>query len=90
MAKVHDYLEMWQGSQNVHAAQKESRAQNRQMTAIRYISDTEDFVKAFWSKYPHACAATFKFWVQSPVPPAFSAKYLPGGRTQLLNARGIK
>jgi hypothetical protein len=24
------------------------------------------------------------------VPPAFSAKYLPGGRTQLLNARGIK
>jgi len=34
MAKVHDFLEMWQGSQNLCATQKESRAQNKQMTAI--------------------------------------------------------
>jgi len=34
MAKVHDFLEMWQGSQNLHATQKESRAQNKQMTAV--------------------------------------------------------
>ena len=26
MAKVHDFLEMWQGSQNLRATQKESRA----------------------------------------------------------------
>jgi len=46
MAKVDDFLEMWQGSQNLRATQKESRAQNKQMTAIGYISDTEEIVKA--------------------------------------------
>jgi len=44
MAKVHDVLEMWQGSQNLCATQKESRAQNKQMTAVGYISDTEESV----------------------------------------------
>ena len=39
MAKVHDFLEMWQGSQNLRATQKESGAQNKQMTAVGYISD---------------------------------------------------
>jgi len=34
MAKVHDFLEMWQGSQNLRAVQKESRAQNKQVTAV--------------------------------------------------------
>jgi len=34
MAKVHNCLEMWQGSQNLQATQKESRAQNMQMTAV--------------------------------------------------------
>jgi len=29
MAKVHDFLEMWQGSQNLRATQRESRAQNK-------------------------------------------------------------
>jgi len=28
MAKVHNFLEMWQGSQNLCATQKESLAQN--------------------------------------------------------------
>jgi len=37
MAKVHDSLEMWQGSQNLRATQRESRAQNKQMTAVGYI-----------------------------------------------------
>ena len=41
MAKVHDLLELWQGSQNLRATQMETHAQNKQMTAIRYISDTE-------------------------------------------------
>jgi hypothetical protein len=40
IAKLHDFWEMWQGSQNLHAAQKESRPQSNQMTTIGYISDT--------------------------------------------------
>jgi len=31
MAKVHDFMVMWQGSQNLHATQKKSRAQYKQM-----------------------------------------------------------
>jgi len=46
MAKVHNILEMWQGSQNLRTTQKESRAQDKQMTAVGYISDTEESVKA--------------------------------------------
>jgi len=34
MANVHDFLEMWQGSQNLRATQKESHTQNKQMKAI--------------------------------------------------------
>jgi hypothetical protein len=41
MAKVHDFLEMWQGSQILRTTQKESRALNKQMTAVGSISDTE-------------------------------------------------
>jgi hypothetical protein len=39
MARVHDFLEMWQGSQILRTSQKESRAPKKQMTAGRYISD---------------------------------------------------
>jgi len=48
MTKVHEFLEMWQGSQTLRSTQKESHAQNRQMTAVGYISDTEEIVKASW------------------------------------------
>jgi len=58
-AKVHDFLEMWQGSQNLRATQKESRAQNNQMTAVGYISDTEEIVKGSWSNFQHDSAAAF-------------------------------
>ena len=44
MAKVHDFLKMWQGCQNLHATQKESYTQTKQMTAVGYISDTEEIV----------------------------------------------
>jgi len=44
MPKVHNFLEMWQGSQNLCATQRESRAQDKQMTAVGYISDTEDWL----------------------------------------------
>jgi len=89
MAKVHNFLEMWQGSQNLHATQKESRAQNKQMTAVGYILDTEEIVKASWSLFQHDGAAVFKLSERSPFPPALSAKDLPGGRTQILNVYRI-
>jgi hypothetical protein len=73
MAKVHDFLEMWQGSQNLRATQKESRAQNKQMTAVGYISDTEEIVKSSWSLCQHDGAAVLKLSERSPLPPALSA-----------------
>jgi hypothetical protein len=60
------------------------------MTAIGYISDTEEIVKAFRPPLQHDGAAAFKLSERSPVPPALSAKDLPGGRTQILNVRRIR
>jgi len=90
MAKVHDSLEMWQGSQNLRATQKESRAQNKQMTTVGYILDTEEIVKSSSSLFQHDGAAAFKLSERSPLPPGLSAKDLPGGRTQILNIRRIQ
>ena len=90
MAKVHDFLEMWQRSQNLCVTQKESRVQNKQMTAVGYISDTEEIVKASWSLFQHDGAAGFKLSERSPLPPALSTKDLPGGMTQILNVRQIR
>jgi hypothetical protein len=89
MAKVDDFLEMWQGSQNLRPTQKESRTQNRQMTAVGYISDTEEIVKASWSLFQHDGAAAFTLSQRSPLPPALSAEDIPGGRTQILNVRRV-
>jgi len=90
MAKVHNFLEMWQGSQNLRATQKESRTQNKQITAVGYISDTEEIVKAYWSLFQHDGAAAFELSERSPLPPALSAKDLPGERTQIINVRRIR
>jgi len=79
MAKVHNLLEMWQHSQILHVTQNESRAQNKQMTAVGYFSDTAEIVKASWSNFEHDGAAAFKSSERSPVPPALSGKDLPGG-----------
>ena len=90
MAKVHDFLEIWQGSQNLSATQKESHAQNKHMPAVGYISDTEQIVKASWSLFPHDGAAAFTLSERLPLPPAISAKNLRGGETQILNVRRIR
>jgi hypothetical protein len=90
MGKVHNFLEMWQGSQNLWATQKESCAQNKQMTAVGYISDTDEIVKVSWSLFQHDGAAAFELSETSPLPPALSAKDIPGGRTQILNVRRIR
>jgi len=60
------------------------------MTAVGYISDTEDIVKASWSSSQHDGAAAFKLSERSPLPPPLSAKDLPGERTQILNVRRIR
>jgi hypothetical protein len=90
MAKVQDCLDMWQHSQNLRAAEKESRAHNVQMTGKGYISDTEEIVKESWSLFQHDGAAAFKLSEISPLPPPLSAKDLPGGRTQILNVHRIR
>ena len=87
MAKVNEFWEMWQVSQNLCATPKESRTQNKQIIAGGYISDTDEIVKTSWSHFQHDGSAAFKLLVRSPLPPALSAKYLPGGRTQELNVR---
>ena len=90
IANVHDILEMWQGSHNLRATQKESRIQNTQMTAVGYILDTEEIIKALWSLFQHDAAAAFKLSEQSPLPLPLSAKDLPGGRTRILNVHQIR
>jgi hypothetical protein len=90
MAKVHNSMEMGQGSQNLCVTQKESRAQNRQMPAVGYISDTEGIVKASWSLFHHDGAAAFTMSERSPLLVALSAKDLPGGRTQILNLHQLR
>jgi len=74
MANVHDCLEMWQGSQNLCTTQKESRAQNKQMTAIGFILDMEESIKASWLLFHHDGLAAFKLSERSPLPPALSAR----------------
>jgi hypothetical protein len=90
MAKVYDFLEMCLGSQNLRATQKESRAQNKRMTAVGYISDTEETIIASQSNYQHDGAAAFKLSERSPSPPALCAKDLLGGRMQVLNVRRMR
>jgi len=90
MAKVHYFVGMWHGSQNLRATLNESCAQNKQMTAVRYFSDTEEIVKASWSNFQNDSMVAFILLEQSPVPPAVSAMDLPGGQTQESNFHQIK
>jgi len=90
MAKVHNILDMWLGSHNRHTIHEESRAQNKQITAVGYISDTEDSIRASWSNFQHEGAAALKLSERSSLPPGLSAKELAGGQTQVLNVRRIR
>jgi len=90
MAKVHDFLEMWQGSQNLCGTHQITCTQNMQITAVGYISDTEEIVRSSWLVFQHDGLAAFKLSGRSPLPPPLSAKDLPGGRTQILNVRRIR
>jgi len=85
MAKVDDFLDMWQGTRNLHATQEKNCAQNDQMTAVHYISDREEIFKSPCSHFHHDGAAAFKSSERSPWSPALSPKDLAGGQTQILN-----
>jgi hypothetical protein len=56
------------------------------MTAVGYISDTDESVKASWSNIQHDGAAALKLWASSPLQPALSAKNLLVRLTQIMNA----
>jgi len=85
IVKVQDFLDMWQGCQNLHGTQKESCAQNEQMTAVGYISDTKEIVKAPGSLFKHAGPAAFELSERSPLLPPWIVKDDGGGPTRVLN-----
>jgi len=90
IAKVYNFLAMCQGSQNLHAIQKKSGAENMQMTAVGYISDTEGIFKASWSNFQHDGAAAFILSERSLLQPALSTKELTEGWTQGFNVYQIR
>jgi len=90
MAEVHNFLDLWQGSKSLHATKKESHAQNKQITAIGYISDTEEIIEVSLSNFHNDGEAAVKLSERSPLPPALSSNDLAGGGTQVLHVRQIK
>jgi hypothetical protein len=60
------------------------------MSAVGYISKTEEIVKVSWSNLQHDGTAAFKLFERSPEPPPLCAKDLHGGQTQVLNVCRIK
>jgi hypothetical protein len=40
LAMVHDFWEMWQGSQNLRGTQKDSQAETMEITTVGYILAT--------------------------------------------------
>jgi len=60
------------------------------MTAVGYISDSQEIIKASWSNFQYSSAAAFKRSERSQLPPAASAKDLPRGRTHVLNVGWIR
>jgi len=60
------------------------------MTAVGYISDTEEIVNASRTIFQHDGATAFELSERSRQPPALSAKDLRGAQTQILNVCRLK
>jgi len=90
MAKVHNFLIMLQGSNNLHATQTANRAQTKQTTAIGYILNTEEILKASSLLFQQDGAAAFESSIWSPLLPGLSAKNLSGWRTQKFTVHQIR
>jgi hypothetical protein len=89
MASTHDFLEMWQGSEKLRATQKAAKAQNKQMTAMGYISDSEEVESSSWASFAHDGLAAFKSNEKTPLPKSLPLTELQNGKTQVLNVRRI-
>jgi len=89
MVKAHDILEILYCSPKQHATQKESYTQHKVMSVVGYIPYLEEMLEVSWSLFQHDVVAAFKLSARSPLPPALSAKDIPGGRTQLLSVPRI-
>jgi hypothetical protein len=76
-AEVHDFLEMWQGSQNLWAPEMESHAQNKQFSVVGHISDTEETVKASFLNAQQDGGDVVTLCGRSPVQATLSAKNRP-------------
>jgi hypothetical protein len=83
MPNIHHCLEMWQGTQNLTSTPKKSQAQNKGMTALGYISDPEEIVKASWSLFQPDGVGMFKLSETSPLQPVWSGKDFPREQTQI-------
>lgn len=83
-------MAIWQVCQSLCATQMESCAQNKQITAMKYISDTKEIVKASWLLFQHHGPAGFKSSEGSPSPSALSANELPGAPTDQLKVRQMR
>jgi hypothetical protein len=59
-AIVHNILEMWQVSQILCPTQKESCAQNQQISATGYNANIKEIIKASWSNFQFRGVAAFK------------------------------
>jgi len=60
------------------------------MTAIGYISDTEEIIKSSWSLFQQDGVAAYKLSERSLLPPASLAMDLPQGQTQVSNVHQMK
>jgi len=47
-SKVYDFLEMWHRSHNWYTIEKKSDFQNKQMSGLGHIWDTDEIVKTSW------------------------------------------
>jgi len=64
--------------------------ENKQISGVRYLSDTEEIVNATWSLFQHDGAAAFQSSEKSSLPPPVSGKDFPGEQTQKWNDRQIR
>jgi hypothetical protein len=62
MSNFHSLVEIWKGSQNLGAIQMESPTQNREITALAQISNTEVIVKTSWSNFQPHCVQHLNCW----------------------------
>jgi hypothetical protein len=60
MANVRDLVERCQCSQTLRAIQTKSRAQNKEITAVGYISDAKEILKPSLLLFKHDGDAEFK------------------------------